>query len=206
MVIDSSALIAILLGEPEASVLAEAISKDSTRLLSALSALETAVVIENRKGPVGGKEFDLLVRQTGIEIVAMNTEQIHLARQAYAEFGKGRHPAGLNLGDCCSYALARYTKEPLLFKGNDFSKTDILIVKYSPLTTSAEQAQQGGWATGQRCPPSASLCDAQENERWAAHRGSNACKRPKNSLGRWLFGDRMAKNATTPTNLSGLLF
>ncbi len=132
MVIDSSALIAILLGEPEARALAQAISNDQKRLLSAVSALETAIVIETRKGPAGVREFDLLVHQVQIEIVAMNEEQVQLARRAYSEFGKGRHPAGLNLRDCCSYALARHAGEPLLFKGDDFSKTDIPTVLYSP--------------------------------------------------------------------------
>ena len=133
MVIDSSALIAILLGEPEAAALAQAISNDPKRLLSAVSVLEIAIVIETRKGLPGVREFDLLLSQAQIEIVAMAMDQVQLARKAYTEFGKGRHPAGLNLGDCCSYALARSTGEPLLFKGNDFSKTDISIVSYSSL-------------------------------------------------------------------------
>lgn len=130
MVIDTSALIAILLGEPETPLLAREIAKDATRLLSAVSALETAVVIETKKGPAGGHELDSLVREARIEIVAMNVEQIALAREAYRRFGKGRHAAGLNLGDCCAYALARHTGEPLLFKGDDFARTDIAAVPY----------------------------------------------------------------------------
>lgn len=131
MVIDSSALLAILLGEAEARGIAQAIAADSKRLLSAMSALETAVVIEVKKGPAGGREFDLLLHHSRIEIVAMTAEQVQLARDAYTNFGKGRHPAGLNLGDCCSYALARSTGEPLLFKGRDFSQTDVAPVTYS---------------------------------------------------------------------------
>jgi ribonuclease VapC len=128
MVIDSSALIAILLGEPHAAALASAIVADPKRLISAFTALESVVVIETRKGPAGGREFDLLVHKTKIEIVPLTADHFALAREAYARYGKGRHPAGLNLGDCCSYALARYSGEPLLFVGDDFSKTDMRIV------------------------------------------------------------------------------
>lgn len=125
MVIDSSALMAILLGEPETLAFSRVIASDGKRLMAAVSALETAIVIETKKGPSGGRELDLLIHKAGIEIVSMNGEQVELARNAYTNFGKGRHPAGLNLGDCCSYALSRYSGEPLLFKGGDFSQTDI---------------------------------------------------------------------------------
>lgn len=125
MVIDSSALITILLGEAGAESLAQAISNDPKRLLSAVSALETAIVIEARKGPPGGREFDLLLHEAGIEIVGMDVEQVKSARRAWQKYGKGRHPGGLNLGDCCSYALSRSSGEPLLFKGEDFNQTDI---------------------------------------------------------------------------------
>lgn len=130
MVIDPSALIAILLGGPEAPDLARAISQDSERLIAAVSALETAMVIETKKGAAGGREFDLLLHTAQIEMVNMNEEQVLLARAAFLKYGKGRHPAGLNLGDCCSYALARYAGVPLLFKGEDFSKTDIAAAPY----------------------------------------------------------------------------
>lgn len=130
MIIDTSALVALLLGEPEAHALARAIAADPKRLISAVSALETAIVIEARKGPSGGRDLDLLLHRAQIEIMGMDAEQVQLARRAYEKYGKGRHPAGLNLGDCCTYALARYTEEPLLFKGNDFSKTDIPVVDY----------------------------------------------------------------------------
>ena len=125
MVIDTSALVAILLGEPEAGSFASAIAGDSKRLVGVFSALETGIVIEARKGEPGGRELDLLLRQAKIEIVPMTAEQFEIARSAWRKYGKGRHPAGLNIGDCCSYALAKCTGEPLLFKGNDFSKTDI---------------------------------------------------------------------------------
>jgi len=130
VVIDSSALIAILLGEPEAEALARAIARDPVRLISTFSALETGIVIEVRKGEAGGREFDLLLHRARIEIVPMNVEQYEIAREAWRIYGKGRHPAGLNIGDCCSYALAKYSGEPLLFKGEDFSKTDIPAVRW----------------------------------------------------------------------------
>jgi ribonuclease VapC len=124
MVLDTSALLALLLNEPEATDMARAIASDPRRLVSAFTALETSVVIEARKGEDGGREFDLLAYKAGIDIVPMDSGQAELARSAWRKYGKGRHPAGLNIGDCCSYALARYTGEPLLFKGEDFAKTD----------------------------------------------------------------------------------
>ncbi len=125
MVIDTSALIAILLGEPDAETFARLIMDDSKKLLSAFSFLETSIVIEAKKGESGGRELDLLIHRAGIDIIPMDAEQSELARYAWRNYGKGRHPAGLNVGDCCSYALAKYSGEPLLFKGNDFFKTDI---------------------------------------------------------------------------------
>ncbi len=129
MVIDTSALIAILLGEPDAEAFAVAIANDSKRLISAFSAVEVSIVIEAKKGDAGGRELDLLLHRSQIEIVAMDSEQAELARIAWRNFGKGRHPAGLNIGDCCSYALSKFSGEPLLFKGDDFSKTDLNLVK-----------------------------------------------------------------------------
>jgi len=85
-------------------------------------------VIEAKKGDLGGRELDLLIHQAKIEIVPLTTEQLEIARSAWRKYGKGRHPAGLNIGDCCSYALAKSAGEPLLFKGGDFSKTDIEAV------------------------------------------------------------------------------
>ena len=125
MVIDSSALIAILLGENEAEFFARAITGDPKRLISSFTALETGIVIEAKKGEAGGRDFDLLLHRSAIEIIPMNAEQFEIARIAWRTFGKGRHPAGLNIGDCCSYALSLHSGEPLLFKGDDFSMTDI---------------------------------------------------------------------------------
>jgi ribonuclease VapC len=128
MVIDTSALIAILLGEPEAKPFALAIAGDPQRLISAFTALESGIVIEAKKGESGGRELDLLIHQAKIEIVSVTAEQFEIARSAWRKYGKGRHPAGLNIGDCCSYALAKCSGEPLLFKGNDFNQTDIEAV------------------------------------------------------------------------------
>ena len=130
MVIDTSALVAILLGEPEAESLARAIAADPRRLVAAFTVLEAGVLIEARKGEAGGREFDLLLHRVQADIVSMNAEQAGLARGAWRAFGKGRHPARLNLGDCCAYALSRYSGEPLLFKGDDFTQTDVVAVRY----------------------------------------------------------------------------
>jgi ribonuclease VapC len=125
MVIDTSAILAILLQEPDAKRLAEAVHSDPTRLMSGVSVLECSIVIEARKGPAGGREFDLLLHRAGVEVVPFTADQAELARQAWRRFGKGNHPAGLSLGDCCAYALAKTSGEPLLCKGNDFVQTDI---------------------------------------------------------------------------------
>jgi ribonuclease VapC len=128
MVIDTSALIAILFGEPEAESFSQAIADDPKKLICAFNALETGIVVEAKKGEPGGRELDLLLHRARIEIVAMNVDQMELARSAWRKYGKGNHPAGLNIGDCCAYALAKYSGEPLLFKGNDFGQTDIRSV------------------------------------------------------------------------------
>ncbi|MBK8454074.1 MAG: type II toxin-antitoxin system VapC family toxin [Thiofilum sp.] len=125
MMIDSSVLIAILENEPEAARLIEAIADDSVKLISAVSVVETSIVILNRRGEAGVKELDAFLQEAGIETVAVTPEQATLARHAYERYGKGRHPAKLNFGDCFSYAAALACGEPLLFKGNDFSETDI---------------------------------------------------------------------------------
>ena len=125
MVIDTSALIAILLNEAEAGLFARAIAGDERHLLSAASALETGIVIEARKGPAGGREFDLLLHRAQIEIVPLTAAHVEIAREAWRRFGRGNHPAGLNFGDCCAYALAKSAGEPLLFKGHDFARCDV---------------------------------------------------------------------------------
>jgi len=128
MVIDTSALISILLRDLEAEAFARAVADDSKRMISAFSVLEAGIVIEAKKGEAGGRELDLLLHRSKIEIVGLNAEQLEIARFAWRNYGKGRHPAALNIGECCSYALAKYSGEPLLFKSNDFIKTDIRSV------------------------------------------------------------------------------
>lgn len=125
MVIDTSALLAVLLQQPDAPRVAQAIEAGSLRLLSAANLLEASIVIESRKGEAGGRELDLLMYRSGIEVVAVDQDQAETARVAWRRFGKGRHPAALNYGDCFAYALARTRCLPLLFRGNDFSQTDI---------------------------------------------------------------------------------
>jgi ribonuclease VapC len=134
MVIDTSAMVAMLLREAEASELAEMVKLARTRLISAASLLETSIVIESRKGEPAGRELDLLIYRAGIEIIAVDPEQAELARHAWRRFGKGRHQAGLNFGDCFVYALAKSRGLAVLCLGHDFPQTDIACL--SPNATS----------------------------------------------------------------------
>lgn len=125
MVVDSSALLAILLNEPDADSIRTAFDHDDVRLLSAATLLEVSMVIESRKGEGGGRDLDLLISKSKIEVVSVDKNQVDEARRAWRRFGRGRHAAGLNYGDLFSYALARTSGEALLFKGNDFARTDV---------------------------------------------------------------------------------
>jgi len=125
MVIDTSALLTILQDEPERRAFNEAIEAAASRVISVVSFVEASIVIESRYGAEGLRELDRLIDHAGIELVGVDPEQGKLARDAFSQFGKGRHPAALNLGDCFVYALARSLAEPLLFKGDDFSRTDL---------------------------------------------------------------------------------
>lgn len=129
MVLDTSAILAILLEETEGLRYLDQISKDTTRLLSSGTALELMIVIEARKGEAGGRELDLFLHRAKIDIVPFDSEQAEIARMAWRRFGKSSHPAGLNFGDCFAYALAKISGEPLLFKGNDFNQTDVILVQ-----------------------------------------------------------------------------
>ena len=128
MVLDTSAVLAILFNEPEAPALETAIENDTVRLMAAPSALEAAIVVESRLGEAGGRELDLLLHKARIDVVPFNHEQMELARVGYRRFGKGRHAAGLNFGNCFAYALSLWSGEPLLFVGGDFAKTDTAAV------------------------------------------------------------------------------
>lgn len=125
MVIDASAIAAIAFNEPEAEAFERCIADDPVRLISAATVLEAAIVIETKLGEAGGAELDLWLHKVGVEIVPVDAAQADAARRAWRRFGKGRSPAGPNFGDCFSYALAAIRSERLLFKGDDFPKTDI---------------------------------------------------------------------------------
>ncbi|MFZ1917860.1 MAG: type II toxin-antitoxin system VapC family toxin [Terriglobales bacterium] len=126
MILDTSSLIAILADEPDTELYIEAISRAPHCRISAGNFLELAIVIEGQFGAEVLRQCDALFRRAGIVIEPVTVEHAHTARQAFHDFGKGRHPAGLNFGDCFAYALSKVTGEPLLFKGDDFKKTDVL--------------------------------------------------------------------------------
>ncbi len=132
MVIDTSALLAIFLAEPERKPFLDSIFQAETRMISAASVLETGIVLEARRGESAGREFDLFLVRANLQIVSLDSEQVEIARSAWRKYGKGRHPAGLNFGDCFAYALAKFTGEPLLAKGNDFAATDIEVCSLPP--------------------------------------------------------------------------
>jgi ribonuclease VapC len=125
MVIDSSAILAILLNEPERRDFNVRIAADATRLMSAASYLEAAIVADSRLGRERSRDLKLFIIEADIEIVPVTPEHAEVAREAYRLYGRGNNPARLNYGDCLAYALARTTNEPLLFKGDDFRKTDL---------------------------------------------------------------------------------
>jgi ribonuclease VapC len=125
MVLDTSALLAVLLDEPERRAFTEAIEAAERRLLSTANFVEASMILESRHGAEGVRALDRLLAAASVEIVAVDSAQALAAREAFRQFGKGRHPAGLNFGDCFAYALAKCRTEPLLFKGCDFSQTDV---------------------------------------------------------------------------------
>ena len=125
MIVDTSALLAVLFGEKDAETYARAISEAEICRISAATFVEVSVVVDAQTGDAGSRQWDSFFRTSGISIEPVTEEQAYSARQAWSDFGKGRHPAGLNFGDCFSYALAKVSGEPLLFKGDDFRKTGI---------------------------------------------------------------------------------
>ncbi|MCL2428881.1 MAG: type II toxin-antitoxin system VapC family toxin [Alphaproteobacteria bacterium] len=125
MIVDTSAMVAILYREPEAAVFAQLIHDADVCRISVANYVELSMVVESQLGPEGMRQAEAFFRRAGITIEPVSIDHGELARQAFLDFGKGRHKAGLNFGDCFSYALAKAAGEPLLFKGNDFSQTDI---------------------------------------------------------------------------------
>jgi ribonuclease VapC len=126
MILDTSAVIAILRDEPEAPAFAEAIEHAAHRRLSAVNYVEAAAVIDGSRDPIASRRFDELLREAEVAIEPVTEGQARVARAAYRDFGKGSgHPARLNFGDCFAYALAKGKREPLLFKGDDFAHTDV---------------------------------------------------------------------------------
>jgi ribonuclease VapC len=129
MIVDTSAIVAILFNETDARTYAQAIARADSCRVSAATFVETAIVVESQTKDSGSRQVDAFFRRAGITIEPVTEEHAHLARQAFTDYGKGRHPAGLNYGDCFSYALAKATGEPLLFKGKDFAKTDLVAAE-----------------------------------------------------------------------------
>jgi ribonuclease VapC len=125
MVLDTSAVLAILQNEPERRRFNEAIEAADTRSLSTASFVECSMIVESRYGADGVRALDLFIAKAQVSLVPVDEEQADLARRAFRKYGKGRHSAGLNFGDCFSYALSKALEEPLLFKGNDFPQTDV---------------------------------------------------------------------------------
>jgi ribonuclease VapC len=130
MIIDSSALVAILLKEPEALRLTTAIAKSSVCRLPASCFLEASMILPGRREEDSLRDMDLYVARSRMEIAPFTETQARVAREAFERYGKGRHPAKLNFGDCMAYALARESGEELLFKGTDFAQTDIAVASY----------------------------------------------------------------------------
>jgi ribonuclease VapC len=125
MILDTSAIVAVLYREPEASAFAQLIHDAEACRMSVASYVELTMVVESQLGSDGMRQAEAFFRRAGVVVEPVTVEQGELARQAFLDFGKGRHKAGLNYGDCFSYALAKATGEPMLFKGNDFGQTDI---------------------------------------------------------------------------------
>jgi ribonuclease VapC len=125
MIIDTSAVLAILFDEDDAARFADAIADAEQRAMSAANFLEAGIVVDNQLGAAAGRQLDALLARAEVEVAPVTRAQAEIARQAYLDYGKGRHPARLNFGDCFAYALAKTASRPLLYKGDDFSRTDI---------------------------------------------------------------------------------
>jgi ribonuclease VapC len=132
MVVDSSAIVAILENEPLGRELGTALANAEDPMVSAATMVEACIVLGARVGTAGDEIVDTLLWEAGVRCVAVDVQQMNLAREAWLAFGKGRHPAALNYGDCFSYALAKATDRPLLYKGDDFAQTDVVSALASP--------------------------------------------------------------------------
>jgi ribonuclease VapC len=130
MIIDTSALVAILDQEPEAERIVRTLAATPERMLSAANLVEVGIVMQARRGDDGARDVDLLLAKLRIEIAPFTARQAEIARKAFRRFGRGRHDAKLNFGDCFAYALAKDASTPLLFKGDDFGKTDVIVAPY----------------------------------------------------------------------------
>lgn len=130
MIVDTSAIIAILRNEPDAIALSEALENSAICRASAVTYLEAGIITDRNEDPVLSRKLDEMIRDVRMKVEPVTFQQAQIARQAYRDFGKGRHKAALNLGDCFAYALAKELDEPLLFKGEDFKHTDIEIAAY----------------------------------------------------------------------------
>ena len=130
MIVDTSALIAILDQEPEAERIARTLASTSERILSAANLIEVGIVMQARRGDDGARDVDLLLAKLQVEIVPFTARQADIARNAFRRYGRGRHGAKLNFGDCFAYALAKDESASLLFKGNDFGQTDVIVTPY----------------------------------------------------------------------------
>jgi ribonuclease VapC len=129
MIVDTSAIIAILQNEADANELAAALKRAPVRRMSAVTWTEAAIVADGNRNPVLSRRFDDLLRDIHMRVEVVTPMQAEIARAAYRDFGKGRHKAGLNFGDCFAYALSKEMDEPLLFKGNDFARTDVEVAE-----------------------------------------------------------------------------
>ena len=130
MIIDTSALVAILDQEPEAERIARTLAATTERVLSAANLVEVGIVMQARRGDDGARDVDLLLAKLRVEIVPFTARQAEIARKAFRRYGRGRHDAKFNFGDCFAYALAKDASAPLLFKGDDFGQTDVMVAPY----------------------------------------------------------------------------
>lgn len=134
MIVDTSAVLSILYQEPDAQLFADVIASADIRLISAANLLEAGIVIDSQLGAAAGRQLDVFAERSQLQIEPVTAEQVRIARQAYLDYGKGNHPAGLNFGDCFAYALAKEKGQSLLFKGNDFARTDVEAVPLARIT------------------------------------------------------------------------